>query len=90
MASAWRGKKVKVNLSELYVMSKKLEKEQLVSVLSEEQTRIEVPAQGRRRKEEIAHLDAEKHAVMGGGGDASCGSLERCLSLLQLFPVHVT
>ena len=59
MASAWRGKKVKFNLSEPYVMSKKLEKEQLVSVLSEEQTRIEVPAQGRRGKEEIAHLDAE-------------------------------
>ena len=29
-------------------MSKKLEKEQLVSVLSEEQTRIKVPTQSRR------------------------------------------
>lgn len=48
MASAWRVKKVKFNLSEPYVMSKKLEKEQLVSVRSEEQTRIEVPLQGRR------------------------------------------
>ena len=69
-------------------MSKKLEKEQLVSVCSEEQTRIKVPVQGRRWKEEIAHLDAEKDSIMGGG-DASCGSLERCLSLLQLFPVRV-
>lgn len=48
MASAWRGKKVKFNQSEPYVMSKKLEKEQLNSVLSEEQTRIKVPAQSRR------------------------------------------
>ena len=48
MASAWRVKKVKFNLSEPCVMSKKLEKEQLVSVCSEEQTRIKVPVQGRR------------------------------------------
>lgn len=52
MASAWRVKKVKFNLSEPYVTSKKLEKEQLVSVRSEEQTRIKVPykAGGERRK----------------------------------------
>ena len=48
MASAWRGKNVKFNQSEPYIMSKKLEKEQLVSVLSEEQTRIKVPAQSGR------------------------------------------
>lgn len=81
---------MKFNLSEPYVMSKKLEKEQLVSVLSEEQTRIEVPAQGRRGKEEIVHLDAEKHAVMEVVVMPRKGSLERCFSLLQLFPVHVT
>ena len=47
MASAWRGKKVKFNLSEPYVMSKKLEKEQLVSFRLLKQERGELTKEPR-------------------------------------------
>lgn len=46
-ASVWRGEKGKFNKSQPYTMSSRLEREQLFSVSSEEQTRIDASTQGR-------------------------------------------
>lgn len=67
--------KEKFNKSESYIMSNKLERQQLFSIFSEEGTKIYATTRGMRSKEEIPNLVIDKDIIKEGCDVAFTGGL---------------